>query len=259
MKYAVLFFLCVLLIVVTAPLPGKFSYVYNENGRLASGLIHLKTGDFSIFHVNPPLPDSVGAVPSFFAKTYCPTVADIGFSHFGRMEYKAGDVWIKKNPDHFRWIKYGRFCMTVFIFLGMVICSIGTRENFGNFPAVIVALLWLFSPYILGHGCLISPDVPSAAFAAASIYFFWKWLKRPEMLEAFFAGIILGLAELTKFTLLIFYPLFIVIWLIYRLPEMKTMTKNDWLQQFKQITVIFVSSILIINMGYLFEGTGKLL
>jgi hypothetical protein len=79
------------------------------------------------------------------------------------------------------------------------------------------------------------------------------------MLEAFFTGLILGLAELTKFTLLIFYPLFIVIWLIYRLPEIKTLSKNDLFQQFKQIIVIFCFSIVIINMGYLFEGTRKLL
>jgi hypothetical protein len=103
------------------------------------------------------------------------------------------------------------------------------------------------------------PDVPSAALAVTSVYFFWKWLKRPEMLESFIAGIILGLAELTKFTLLIFYPLFLIMWLLYRLPKIKTLTKNLWFQQIKQLAVMFAMSILIINMGYLFEGTGKLL
>jgi hypothetical protein len=126
-------------------------------------------------------------------------------------------------------------------------------------PAFLTLLLWCFSPHVLGHGSTIMNDIPAAALAVASVYSFWKWLKRPEMLEAFFAGIILGLAELTKFTLLVFYPLFIVIWMIYRLPEIKTLSKNDLFQQFKQILVIFVFSIFIINMGYLFEGTGKLL
>jgi hypothetical protein len=48
-------------------------------------------------------------------------------------------------------------------------------------------------------------------------------------------------------------------WLLYRLPEIKTLAKKDWRQQIKQLVAIFAMSILIINMGYLFEGTGKLL
>ncbi|MDR0608549.1 MAG: glycosyltransferase family 39 protein [Planctomycetaceae bacterium] len=246
----ILLLLCVITVLVTVPLPHRFSYVYNEHGRLASGLIHLKTGDYSTFHVNPPLADMMGSLPAFCAGTYCPTTADLGFSHFGRMEYKAGDVWIKKNTDHFYWMVCGRYCMIVFVLLGTVICYVWTKEVSGNFSAVIAAILWIFCPYILGHGCLICPDVPSAAVGIAAFYFFHRWLKHPEMLEAFITGLILGLAELTKFTLLIFYPLFIVLWFLYRKPDFK---------QSKQIFVLFATSLLVINMGYLFEGTGKLL
>ncbi|MDR0336602.1 MAG: glycosyltransferase family 39 protein [Planctomycetaceae bacterium] len=249
--------LCVLTVIVAVPLPHKFSYVYNENGRLASGLIHLCTGDYSVFHVNPPLSDMIGSLPAFCAGTYCPTTADLGFSHFGRMEYKAGDVWIKKNSDHFFWMQLGRYCMIVFVLLGTIICYIWTKELFGMSSAVISTLTWIFSPYILGYGCLICPDVPSAAVGITALYLFHRWLKRPEMLETFIAGIILGLAELTKFTLLIFYPLFIVLWILYRISEFKLLSRQDWFQQLKQIIIIFATSLLIINMGYLFEDTGK--
>jgi hypothetical protein len=240
-------------------LPYKFSYVYNENGRIASGLIHLQTGDYSTFHVNPPLIDTIGSFPAFCSGTYYPTSADLGFSHFGRMEYKAGDVWIKKNTDHFYWTVWGRYCMVIFVLFGTIICYIWTKEILENFSTIIAAILWIFCPHILGHGCLICPDVPSAAVGMAAVYFFHRWLKHSEMLKALIAGLVLGLAELTKFTLLIFYPLFVVMWLLYRLPEIKTLTKKDLLQQSKQLTIIFVMSVFVINMGYLFEGTGKFL
>jgi hypothetical protein len=245
------------MIVIIVPLPHKFSYVYNENGRLASGLIHLKTGDYSTFHVNPPLIDTIGSFPAFCAGIYCPTSADIGFSHFGRMEYKAGEVWIKKNSDHLQWMIYGRICMIVFVLLGTVICYVWTKEIFGIFSALIASLIWIFSPYILGYGCLICPDIPSAAVGLTALYVFHRWLKRPEILETFIAGLILGLAELTKFTLLIFYPLFVLLWIVYRIPEFKLLSRQNWFQQLKQIIIIFATSLLIINMGYLFEDTGK--
>jgi 4-amino-4-deoxy-L-arabinose transferase-like glycosyltransferase len=110
--------------------------------------------------------------------------------------------------------------------IGVLACSFGSKQFFGQVPTFLILLLWCFSPFILGHGATIMPDVPSAALAVTSVYFFWKWLKRPEMLESFIAGIILGLAELTKFTFLIFYPLFVAMWLLYRLPEIKTLIKN---------------------------------
>jgi len=130
------------------PLPSKFSYVYNENGRLASGLIRLRTGDYSVFHVNPPLPDMVGALPAFLSGNYCPTPGDLGITSFSRQEYKAGDVWIQKNPDHFRWMKYGRFCMLGFVLLGTIANFLLVRKRirstngiFSNSSSVSIRVL----------------------------------------------------------------------------------------------------------------------
>ena len=38
------------------------STVYNENGRLASGVLYFHTSDYSAFRVNPPLMSLVGAI-----------------------------------------------------------------------------------------------------------------------------------------------------------------------------------------------------
>ena len=245
-------------LIMILPLPGRLSSVYNEYGRLASGQINLESGDFSPFHVNPPLPNTIGALPSVLLHAEHAAPADLGYSHFGRSEYKANDVFVKKNPNHRDLLVYGRIASSCFILFGLVFVYKSAYLITANtFIAFTAGVLWIFSPYIIGHGVLVSPDVPSAALGIASVYFFWRWLKKLEMLEAFIAGIILGLAELTKFTLLIFYPLFIALWLLYKLPEFKTFIKNDWLQQTKQLIVMFAFSILIINMGYLFEGTGK--
>ena len=257
-QYLILSVLCVLHLAILLPLPGKFSYVYNENGRIASGLIHLRSGDYSHFQVNPPLPDKVGALPAFLGGSYSPTPGDLGISHhFTRTEYKAGNIWIQKNPDHFQWMKYGRYCMFVFVLLGTVAIFLLTLRLYGDNAAILASLLWIFSPYILGFGCLVCPDVPSAALAVFAVFAFLKWLHRPTMYDALLAGLALGFAELTKFTLLVFYPLFVLLWLVYRMPEWKTMGLNGWFNQTKQMFFMFVVSLLVINMGYLFEGTGK--
>jgi hypothetical protein len=49
---------------MSLPLSNQFSSVHNEYGRLASEQINLISGDFSLFHVNPPLANMIGVLPS---------------------------------------------------------------------------------------------------------------------------------------------------------------------------------------------------
>jgi hypothetical protein len=65
----------------------------------------------------------------------------------------------------------------------------------------------------------MTPDAPAAALGALACYTFWRWLKKPTWRTTFTAGIILGLAELTKTTLILFYPLWPILWLAYRWSE----------------------------------------
>ena len=86
-------------------------------------------------------------------------------------------------------------------------------------------------PLCVRHGCLVGSDVAAAVGGVAAVYCFWRWLKSPKWSEAMIAGAVLGLAELCKFTLLVFYPILPVLWIAYRLPERKTMDRRDWLRQ----------------------------
>ena len=233
------------------------SYVYNEDGRLASGLLYLKTGEFSSFHVNPPLVSLIGAMPASLGGAAPPTRAELGIIHFARDEYKAGALFIEKNPANRIYLLLGRLCCTAFVLIGLYVSFRFTDLIFGGASALLFVLICSFYPQMLGMTPLIVPDVPSAVWGAASVLLFWRWLRFPSTSAAFFAGCVLGIAELTKFTLLIFYPLFALLFLIYR-----TSVKNRFAEyafQFRllQLAMIFGVSLLVVNLGYAFEGTGR--
>jgi hypothetical protein len=236
------------------------SPVQSEDAHLASGISHHQFWKFDLYRVNPPLVRSLVTFPIYYFGTiHTDWKNNISYPHL-RREHRVGvDYMLANEQQSQTQIRIARIVCMFFILLGGYCCYQWTNSILGKFSSMIVLLIFFFSPYILGHGATIMPDVPAASLAVTSVYFFWKWLKRPDMQQAFTAGIILGLAELAKFTLLIFYPSFVAMWLLYRLPEIKTLTKNHWLQQTKQFVLMFAVSILIINMGYLFEGTGKLL
>ncbi|MDR1382729.1 MAG: glycosyltransferase family 39 protein [Planctomycetaceae bacterium] len=254
---AILFFIFSLLLLGNIFLNSP---VQSEDAHLASGISHHQFWKFDLYKVNPPLVRSFASFPVYCLGNYQSDWKHNSSYPLLRREHQVGVDFVSANKQQSRTqIQVARIACMIFILIGGFCCYRLAGSVHEKSSGILALFLLFFSPYILGHGATIMPDVPSAAFAIASVYFFWKWLKRPEMLEAFIAGIILGFAELTKFTLLIFYPMFVVMWLLYRLPEIKTLTKNHWFQQVKQMAMMFATSILIINMGYLFEGTGKLL
>jgi len=68
---------------------------------------------------------------------------------------------------------------------------------------VLACLLWCFSPNILAHASLITADAHASALGLAACYTFWRWLKRPTWAQSALTGVVLGLAELAKTTLIL--------------------------------------------------------
>ncbi len=233
--------------------------VWHESAQLYAGLNDIRQGRFDTIKVNPPLVRSVAG-----------TVALLGASNFddeslnrppvGREEFAMAASFMDRNK-HCAWemLYFARLGSIPFALFGAWLCWRWSNRLFGYCAGLVALTLWCFSPYILGHGATVMSDVPTAAMGVAGVYFFWKWLKQPRWLEVIIAGVMLGLAELCKFTLLVFYPMYPLLWIVYRLPEWKAgnFAWRDWLRQSGMIITLLLVSVYIINCGYLFKGTFK--
>ena len=88
--------------------------------------------------------------------------------------------------------------------------------------AGLVALgLVALDPNVLAHTRLVTTDLGLAAGATAAGFTLWRFLRRPSWLAALLAGACLGLLQNTKFTALLFVPLFalvvaVALWLQWR-------------------------------------------
>lgn len=234
--------------------------VQNEDAHLASGVSHWLFMKFDLYRVNPPLVRAAAALPVLgrFDKNERNGWFRYSERPFVRSEYNVGIDEVSSRPDFDSLLFRARcFLILIFVLPGLFFISRFSKSVFGSSSAVVALLLWCFNPYVIGHGVTLIPDVVSALFAIAAAYFFWDWLRVPNRGNAFVAGFVLGLAELTKFTLLIFYPLFPVLWLLYRFPKFAPKPSEPLSRQFPHLVLIFAVSLLVINMGYLFEGTGK--
>ena len=246
--------LCATMILLQAFALWSDSYAFNEHGRLASGLVKLTRGDFSPFRVNPPLPDMVGALPAKALGAVAPKRADLNVAPFARTEYDAGEWFLEHSANHFLYLRLGRICELLFSLVGALACFYYGRWLFGASAGLFACGLWVFSPYVLGFGRLVCPDVPSSALGIATVGVFHYWLASRNRTALLASGILLGLAELCKYTLLVFYPVFFVLWLIYRSRDLLRSGLRAWFTEFGALVIyVFVMSVVVINMGYFFE------
>ena len=141
------------------------------------------------------------------------------------------------------------------------------RELYGIIPGFFSLTLYAFSPNIIAHSQLVTLDLYTACMATISIYYFWQFIKFGGWKRAVLSAIVLGLTQLTKFTCVFLYPIFTFIILgkysgdllrLIRAKNHKGFVKR--LMTFFKFALFFaLVSILIINIGFLFNKTFTLL
>jgi len=150
-----------------------------------------------------------------------------------------------------------RLACIPFSWLGGIVCYFWARDLFSRPSGVVACAIWCFEPNILAHASLITSDAAGTALGLAACYTFWQWLKRPTWTQAALTGVVLGLAELAKTTLILFYPLWPLMWLVYRWSERHSMVMRDWLREAGMLAVRMIIGLYVLNLGYGFEGSLK--
>jgi predicted membrane-bound dolichyl-phosphate-mannose-protein mannosyltransferase len=131
---------------------------------------------------------------------------------------------------------------------------------FGRNSGLLAAALWTICPNILAHAGLVTTDVPAASAGLIAAYFFARWLDRRTWLRAALVGVALGLAQLVKFTSLGLYPLLtiwgVASWVAHVVTRQRAVSRRQSKTVvLAQIVFAILSSLFVVNAGYLFEGT----
>ncbi|MGL4944254.1 MAG: ArnT family glycosyltransferase [Thermoguttaceae bacterium] len=182
-------------------------------------------------------------------KSYSPRPQD-------RSEWNIGSAFVRANPpDTIRWSVFLARCSLIpLIVLGSWFGYKFASELYGRVAGLVFLTLWTFSPLVLGWGATLCPDVVAASLGIVACYAFWHWLKNPTWQNTLLSGFTLGLLPLAKLTWIIAFPIWLVIWCVWGTTE-----KHFFRTRAKQFATIFLLSLYVINMGYGFDGSFRLL
>jgi hypothetical protein len=233
----------------------RHSPTINEPGHLAAGLSHWYFGRFELYRVNPPLVRTVAAIPVTFGKP------GVDWSKFhdhpgSRAEFSLGVSLAEANGARLCWlVTLARWACIPFSLLGAWTCYCWATRLYGNTSGLCALALWCFSPNVLAHGQLITPDVGATSLGLLANYVFWLWLRQPEWGGSILAGIVLGLALLTKLTWGILLPLWPIIWIVWFWGERHEKPGQSLARWLLQLATVLIIGLYVLNLGYLFEDT----
>lgn len=257
---------------------------WDELGHLPSGLTHWRSGRFELYQVNPPLVRMVAVLP-LLGRGLMVACPEVRRDPRERPEWECARNMVRACGHRVFWyFTLARWACLPFSLLGAWVCWRWACDLHGSSGGLVALVLWCFSPTILGHGQLITPDTACAALGVGASYVFWRWVRKPAWPLAAGSGAVLGAAALTKFTWVTLFALWPLVWLLSvtwrrtrqplgapavlgsqssggaALPEgragMQAGLPGAWPQSAQLVALLSVA-ICVINLGYGGQDTGR--
>jgi len=225
------------------------SLTMDERPHLSAGYSYLTQKDMRLNPEHPPLLKDLAAIPLLF-------IGDINFpSEISAWKDEVNSQWDfgtiffynSGNPAE-KMIFWGRIPMVILlIVLGFYVFK-WTRKLIGNKGALLSLFLFTFSPTLLAHGRLVTTDVGAAAGIFIATYYFIKSLQNPTKKNIIIAGLVFGIAQLLKFSVILLVPFFGLLALIWWFIKSGTL-----IQTLKILVLVFVIGFALVWPVYQFH------
>ena len=222
------------------------SLTMDEQAHIPAGYGYMHERDYRLNPEHPPLLKDLSAIPLLFM--------NLKFDkEFSAWKNDVNDQWDMgknfifysgNNPDKI--IFWARMPMLLILIIFGIFIFRWAKELFGPKIGLLALFLFSFSPTFIAHGRYVTTDVGAAAAFFIATYYFIKWLQQPTKKNLIISGVVFGVAQLTKFSLIILIPYFGILLLIKIYIEWR---ENRMF--FKTLIKYCLKFALIVIIGYL--------
>ncbi|MDA1016762.1 MAG: glycosyltransferase family 39 protein [Planctomycetota bacterium] len=232
-----------------ATLTAKYcSITHDEYWHVPVGLLNLSTGQFHYEDLNPPLMRMLCAVPLL------PAGADPGPAMASDDLWLYGDQFLDANADRYRSLFFwARLPVVLVSVLTCWITAHWATQLFGVRGGLLALLMISASPAMIANAALATTDLAAAFFFVLTLWRAWSMRRSVTRKNAVLLSCCLGAAQLAKFTCVLLFALAPVVYLLTKPTDESRVPIRTHL---KYWIALLCGSVVIINCGYLFQGTG---
>jgi len=226
--------------------------------HIAPGYSFMKTRDFRLNSTGPPLMEELSAIPLLFMKDLKISIDHPSWAETQRTEFSRQFLFVDNVDKVDRIVFWSRVPIVLTgVFLGFLVFLWSSRL-YGFKSGVFALFLYAFSPTILAHTRLVTMDMGASCFIFLAVFCFYLYCKNPSFRNLIFSGVAFGLAQLSKYTAVYLYLLYLVFFLLIWF-----CSKRDFMVDYKisrniknfffSIVFILLIGNFIVFCGYLFE------
>ena len=106
-------------------------------------------------------------------------------------------------------LNHARVAVSVFIFLLALLVVLAGREMFDPTTALFALTLFVFDPMLLANGPLLGTDLGATCLIFATVYAFYRYVKRPSITRLAVCAVAAGLALAAKHSAILIFPILI--------------------------------------------------
>ena len=178
-----------------------------------------------------------------------------GINALPRAVQQLSNPGLLKTDGGFSDIMNGRYVTLIVCLLTGFFIYAWSKQLFGEKGGILSLFLFVFCPNLNGHAILLTTDAYTALFTISTAYYYWKFIKNSGWKYFLAFSISLAFAQIAKYSMIHLY-VFLAIVSIFVLIKRKTIFTGSG-RNFARLIVLKVIIIFIINLGFIFNHTGK--
>ncbi len=225
------------------------SAIFDETAHIGAGYSYLTRKDMRLNPEHPPLVKDLAALPLIFLDLNFPTDTK-GWQEVNGQWDQGGSFLFEfgNNPDTI--LRLSRFPIILLaVVLGILLFS-WTRRLYGNGAALLTLFFYAFSPTIIAHSRFVTTDMAAAFGFFMSITTFTRFLRKPSTKNLILAGLVFGIAESLKFSLVLLMPIFGLVTFAWLWARDKSIFSKSAFKLYAKIFCILILGLAIIWIIY---------
>jgi Dolichyl-phosphate-mannose-protein mannosyltransferase/Tetratricopeptide repeat len=171
------------------------SQVVDESAHLFAGFEYWKHADFGRNPEHPPLVKLIAAVPLLPLRLKEPGIPSIPF--FKAQDFIGGTEFLY-GADADSILMRSRMVLALFTVGLALLVLAAAYEMFAPQTALFAIALFTLEPVLLANGALVTTDMALTCLFFASVYTFYRYVKRPSLTRLALCTIATGLTLVTK-------------------------------------------------------------
>jgi len=234
------------------------SAIFDEVAHIGAGYTYLKYQDGRLNPEHPPLLKDLAALPLMFLNLKeniteqsfwtIENVNDRQWAAGNYLLYEAGPAngGAGNNPDQI--LFWSRLPMILLTILFGWILFWWVKKRYGARVGLLTLFFFAVSHTLLAHGRYVTTDVGAALGFFLGIVFFLRFLERRDAKSLIWCGIILGLVNLFKFSLVLLLPIYLILGVLW-----VWFNKGYYLKTLGQLILIGLIALAVIYSAYILQ------